>query len=96
VVKALDMHTALDRLDGNNGKVDLVLTDVMMPNGTGWDLARRIERLQPGLRVLFMSGHTGDAIVRRGIGAAKNHFIGKPFSPNELATKVRQVLDYRG
>ena len=74
-------------------RVDLVLTDVVMPNVSGRELADRLEKLQPGIKVLFMSGYTDDVIASRGILDEGARFIQKPFSPEELAGKVREVLD---
>ena len=74
-------------------RIDLVLTDVVMPNVSGRELADRLEKLQPGIKVLFMSGYTDDAIANRGILDEGARFIQKPFSPEELAGKVREVLD---
>jgi CheY-like chemotaxis protein len=72
--------------------IDLVLTDIIMPNLNGRELAERLEKLRPGIRVLFMSGYTDDAIVQRGVLEHNAKFIQKPFSPEELAGKVREML----
>jgi DNA-binding response OmpR family regulator len=73
-------------------RVDLVLTDVVMPNVSGRELADRLETLQPGIKVLFMSGYTDNVIVHHGVLEGGAKFIQKPFSPEELAGKVRAVL----
>src|SRR5664279_3093615 len=73
-------------------RVDLVLTDVVMPNVSGRELAERLEKLQPGIKVLFMSGYTDNVIEQRGVLEKGAGFIQKPFSPEELARKVRAVL----
>jgi CheY-like chemotaxis protein len=73
-------------------RVDLVLTDVVMPHVSGRELADRLEKLQPGIKVLFMSGYTGNVIEHHRVLEQDSHFIQKPFSPEELATKVRSVL----
>jgi PAS domain S-box-containing protein len=73
-------------------RVDLVLTDVVMPNVSGRQLADRLETLQPGIKVLFMSGYTDNVIVHHGVLEGGAKFIQKPFSPEELAGKVRAVL----
>jgi signal transduction histidine kinase len=72
--------------------IDLLLTDVIMPNLSGPELAERLDKLQPGVTVLFMSGYTDDAIVQHGVLKEGATFIQKPFSPEELAGKVRAVL----
>jgi FixJ family two-component response regulator len=63
-----------------------------MPNGSGRELADELERLQPGVNVLFMSGYTDDVIVQHFAHDEDRHFIHKPFSPEHLAAKVRMVL----
>ena len=68
-------------------RVDLVLTDVVMPHVSGRELADRLEKLQPGIKVLFMSGYTGNVIEHHRVLEQDSHFIQKPFSPEELATK---------
>ena len=73
--------------------VDLVLTDVVMPNINGWELATRLGKLQPGIKMLFMSGYTDDVIARYGVLEEGAKFIQKPFGPDELAEKVRAVLE---
>jgi len=73
--------------------VDLVLTDAVMPRMSGRELADHLASLRPGLPVLFMSGYTNDEIIRRGLLKPGAPFLQKPFSPETLATKVREVLD---
>lgn len=73
-------------------KIDLIVTDVVMPQMSGRELAERARTLRPDARVLYMSGFTDDAIVRHGVIADDLCFIQKPFSPDGLASKVRAVL----
>ncbi|MCX6627029.1 MAG: response regulator, partial [Candidatus Solibacter sp.] len=73
-------------------RIDLMLTDLVMPNVSGRELADRLETLQPGIKVLFMSGYTGGAIEHHAVLEEGAAFIQKPFSPEELAGKVRAVL----
>ncbi len=71
----------------------LMVTDVVMPGISGLELATRLAPVRPKMRVLFMSGYTDDAIVRRGVLAEDAAFLQKPFTPEVLARKVREVLD---
>jgi signal transduction histidine kinase len=73
-------------------KIDLLVTDVIMPDLNGQDLANRLRNLFPGLRVLFMSGYTANIIFHRGVLDKDDILLQKPFSKKELATKVREVL----
>ncbi|HEX7089334.1 MAG TPA: PAS domain S-box protein [Longimicrobiales bacterium] len=75
--------------------VDLLLTDLVMPHMDGRELAQQLTAIWPGLRVLFMSGYTGDTIVRRGLFDPDVAFLEKPFTPAALARKVRELLDGR-
>ena len=84
---------ALALLRAEPDAVDLVLTDAVMPRMGGRELADHLARLRPGLPVLFMSGYTNDEIIRRGLLTPGAPFLQKPFSPEALATKVREVLD---
>ena len=75
------------------GPIDLVVTDVVMPEMSGRCLAQQLGVKRPGLRALFMSGYTDDEIVRRGLAAAGAAFLPKPFSADRLAAAVRATLD---
>lgn len=82
------------RLAGDPGRqIDLLITDVVMPEMNGAALARELCATRPSLRVLFMSGFADDAIEHHGIAAASFSFLQKPFTGLELARKVRDVLD---
>jgi PAS domain S-box-containing protein len=93
VLTAVDGQDALRVIDAHEGAVDLLLTDVVMPNMSGPELARALQQRFPGLKVLFMSGYTDDAVVRHGLLQAEVSFIQKPYTPRGLAQRIRQVLD---
>ncbi|MFH0787084.1 MAG: PAS domain S-box protein [Pseudomonadota bacterium] len=92
VLTAEDGQKALEIFQGQEGSIDLLLTDVIMPLMNGKELAELLEGLQPDLKVLFMSGYTDNAIVHHGILDKGIAFIQKPFPPEDLARKVREVL----
>jgi len=75
------------------GPIDLVATDVVMPEMSGSQLVEKVLRARPGIRVLFMSGYTDDEVMRRGVIDGQTAFLQKPFTPDMLAHKVRAVLD---
>jgi len=79
------------RLQG--GKIDMLLTDVVMPGMNGKELADEMTRLYPGVKVLFISGYTGKRIVTHEILSRGLSFLAKPFSPLELLQKIRQILE---
>jgi CheY-like chemotaxis protein len=93
VLLAADGTEALRLLDGHRGPVDLLATDVVMPNMDGRELADRLRARIPGLKVLFLSGYMDDALLRRGVFHADETLLQKPFTPALLAQRVREVLD---
>jgi CheY-like chemotaxis protein len=78
----------------HNGPIDLLLTDVVMPEISGKEVADRLLELRPTIRVLFMSGYTDEAIVQHGVLDANVEFIQKPFTWFGLTRKVRDVLNH--
>lgn len=84
---------ALEAAEDYPGTIDLLLTDVVMPEMNGRDLAERLKALYPGIRQLFMSGYTAKVIASRGVIDEGTHFLQKPFTEKDLASRVRRVLD---
>jgi CheY-like chemotaxis protein len=78
----------------HSGEIHLLLTDVIMPEMNGRELARKLLYLYPGLKRLFMSGYTADIIAHHGVLDEGVQFLQKPFSLNALADKVREALDH--
>jgi len=83
---------ALNHCDWEHDRIHLLLTDAVMPGMSGRQLAERLKKARPGLKVLFMSGYTDDVILQHGILEEGVQFIEKPFSPEELARRVRAAL----
>lgn len=92
VVEAASCEDALARLESHEGTIDLLCTDVVMPDGSGRDLAERITERRKGTKVLFMSGYTDNAIGEHGILAEDVVFLQKPFTAASLSRKVREAL----
>jgi hypothetical protein len=92
VLKAESAAEALSICEREGERIDLVLTDVVMPGFSGLELAGRLEELRPGIRILYMSGYTDNAIIQRGVLDRGAGFITKPFGPERLAAKVRGAL----
>jgi signal transduction histidine kinase/ActR/RegA family two-component response regulator len=93
VLAAANGGEALLLLERHEGTVHLMLTDVVMPGLGVRELAARVGALRQEARVLYMSGYTDDTIVRRGVLEQGIHFLPKPFAPDGLTRKVREVLD---
>jgi CheY-like chemotaxis protein len=93
VLVAASGADALAKCERHSDEIHLVLTDVVMPEMSGRTLAERLAKLRPGIKVLYMSGYTDNAIVHHGTLDPGTKFIGKPFNAADLTRKVREVLD---
>jgi two-component system cell cycle sensor histidine kinase/response regulator CckA len=92
VVEAENATSALQACE-EQGHIDLMITDVVMPGQSGPDLARQVAKLHREMKVLFISGYTDDAIVHHGVLDEEIPFLQKPFTPQTLALKVRELLE---
>ncbi len=90
VLKARSSRLALEVASRHEGQIDLLLTDVIMPHGSGPELAAQLREARPDIAVLFMSGYTSDRID---IDPDSDDFLAKPFTPDVLDAKVRKIID---
>jgi len=93
VITAYNGLNALEVTKEYTDPIDLMLTDVIMPEMNGKELAKRIEVEKPELKIIFMSGYTGEEMRNRGVLEPGTNFIQKPFAPDSLVDKVREVLN---
>ncbi|TAJ09801.1 MAG: PAS domain S-box protein [Nitrospirae bacterium] len=93
VQTARDGAEALKTLEAHTGPLHLLLTDMVMPGMNGRELAEQVTRRHPTIKVLYMSGYTDDATVRHGALDASTPFLQKPFPPDVLVRKLRELLD---
>ena len=92
VLTAKTPSEAIELAEARKEEISLLITDVVMPEMNGRELAEAMQRINPGIKVLFMSGYTADVIAHRGVLNEGVHFIPKPFSIKELGLKVRDIL----
>jgi nitrogen-specific signal transduction histidine kinase len=93
VIETRHGREALQECERHSGPIPLLLTDVVLPQMSGRELAERLKALRPDIKVLYMSGYTDDAILRHGVIDQETAFLQKPFTTSVLARKVREVLD---
>jgi Response regulator containing CheY-like receiver, AAA-type ATPase, and DNA-binding domains len=93
VVEATNGAEAIGLLDTTRDRIDLILTDVVMPELHGGELGQFLHVHEPARPVLYMSGYTGDEITRRGLEASGAALLKKPFTAESLAHAVRELLD---
>jgi hypothetical protein len=93
VIGAADPVEAQRIADAHRGKIQLLITDVVMPRLSGKELAKALVERRPAMKVLYMSGYTDSAIVNSGILQKEVAFLQKPFTPAALTSKVRDVLE---
>jgi DNA-binding NtrC family response regulator len=93
VLEASNSNTAFSTCNEREGHISLMITDVVMPEINGPELTKRLMLLYPEMKVLYMSGYAKNFISHQGILGKGEDYIQKPFTVNELATRVREVLD---
>jgi two-component system cell cycle sensor histidine kinase/response regulator CckA len=93
VLEASHGTAALEAAERHPGRVDLLMTDIVMPGMSGRELAELLRALRPQIRTLYMSGYTDDAVLLHGVLAEEMAFLQKPFTTADLARRVREVLD---
>jgi DNA-binding NtrC family response regulator len=93
VIEAHNAGEALLSSEQHAGTIHLLLTDVVMPQMSGPELAKRLVSVRPDMKVLCMSGYTDDSIVRHGVLEAHIAYLQKPITPEALTARVRGVLD---
>ena len=93
VLEAHNVSHALELAQSHHGIIDLLLTDVVMPQLSGRELAERLTVRRPEMKILYASGYAADAITRHGVLEPGIAFLPKPLTPTSLARKVREVLD---
>jgi CheY-like chemotaxis protein len=95
VIAVQNVQAALDMLAQKDRKIDLMLTDIIMPGGNGRELAKEAEKMRPGLQILYMTGYSRNAVVHQGRLDEGVDLLQKPVSQAQLATRVRIALDRR-
>jgi PAS domain S-box-containing protein len=93
IFEAVDGEDAVRVFSANQNEINLVILDVIMPKKNGKDVYNEIIKMNPGMKVIFISGYSSDIIHKRGILEEKLDIISKPIMPDELLTKVRKILD---
>ncbi|MBN1654223.1 MAG: response regulator [Deltaproteobacteria bacterium] len=93
VLKATSPRDCGELIDRNDHSIDLLITDIVMPEKNGWELYRHLVSIWPRLKVLYMSGYTDDVIAHHHVEEKESDFIQKPFTVQTLTAKVREVLE---
>jgi CheY-like chemotaxis protein len=93
VLSAENGDDALRLARDYQGRIHLLLTDIMMPGLNGLEVAKGVTRVRPGIRIFFMSGYADQDLVQQGLLDPETHLLQKPFTPQELGERVRAILD---
>ena len=92
VLTAINPNEAIKIVETHSEKIDLLMTDVIMPDINGRELAEKLKGIVPGIKCLYMSGYNADIVTNQGIIGKNVNFIQKPFDIEEIAAKLREVL----
>lgn len=95
VISANSPQEAINKALEHAGAIDLLITDIIMPEINGRELAKKIMTYHPGIKCLFMSGYTADIIAKEGVISEKMNFIQKPFTMNKLSLKIREIFEQK-
>jgi hypothetical protein len=93
VIEAANGEQAIERFRENAGGVHLVVSDMIMPGLSGKDVQRELSRIQPDIKILYISGYTADILKQKGMEGERLNFVSKPLQPDDLSRKIREVLD---
>ena len=93
VIEARNGIEALDVCEKTGDKIDLVITDIIMPQMSGREMAEKVSENYPRIKILFTSGYSSNSIAKHGLSDPNTHFIQKPFTLETISLKVRKVLD---
>jgi len=96
VLGACSPKVAIEMVEQHQRPIDLLITDVVMPGMNGWELARKLESMSPGLKVLYISGYTERGIITDGALDSAHRFLQKPFSMNVLGQQLKALLEEDG
>ena len=93
VIEACDGQQALCLANNNRDKIDLLITDVVMPNMSGGELGKELKKLRPDIKILFVSGYAGQAVLDHNVVNLETNFLQKPYTLKQLAQRIRALLD---
>jgi two-component system, cell cycle sensor histidine kinase and response regulator CckA len=93
VIEACDGQQALIAAQKRDGKIDLLITDVVMPNLSGGELGKELRNLRPDIKILFVSGYAGQTVLDHNVVNLETNFLQKPYSLKQLAKRIRALLD---
>lgn len=91
VIEAESAEDALQKIS-DAGPIDLLLTDVVMPGLSGGELAERLKRMHPNIKIVFMSGYNDDEVMKHGVSSEDTAFLQKPFTRDLLVQRIEETL----